>query len=795
MPLEVVKEDADKSESGAKVLREYEALSAAQAISATKDLNLVRDMDPEYASGLWDPETRAFIDALTLKSLFFSEDWVFINVDLIALKIASQWLRVMKAETKDGKVSEVPAEDHPFNKVIEAPNKFQDYFAFMYVAAVDTVLEGNAVIWSGATHDKMMLIPAESVGIDFAPDGSIVRYVSAELSTLDGQMQKVGAAHFPAEEIAHIRRPNPSSLLWGLSPFVPARKSILFNRYSSEYLNNFYLKGATPGLALEMSDAANEQVALRLLRSFEQAYTGRRNQRRTLVLPKGVTAKEVSHTVADQQLVDLVNMNRETILAILKVPPQEVGLSKAGSLGSEEYKTALKNFWASTLRPTQKLIAGALTKHFQPQLGEGFFLDFDNSDVEILQEDKEKKAGLAEKLLKTHTLNEVRADLYQLPPVPGGDVVMGQLTPGGISPFGLSVQNALAKAAEAAKQQQASAVVPETLSLPAAEESRDATQAAREAAADRALKSGDWIKRREAILKEAAESGEEEMVGVLLDLWGDMAAAVLKAVKKSMKKSHAPLIRWNVEPKTFKAEMVEWREKADVPSKTELRRRVRDAMGSFEERYIDETTAVLEAKVELGYDASLVVPFKMPAEDEVAALRDRGASGRLGMLEERSLFTFAKMNETTTEKVIGTVEAGVAKGQTVQEIAAAVAARFSDVESIKTRAMTIARTETLTAVSMGQAAAMKDLAETIPNLKKMWVNAGDARVRGNPGGLYPDSEADHWKLQGEVVDHDAKFSNGLLYPREAGGSANEVINCRCTWVVLPADEMEKFHGG
>lgn len=777
MPLSPVKDDDERHDSSSKTLREYEALSHTLSSLETKDLNLVRDMDPEQTSGIWDAETRAFVDATTLKALFFSEDWVYITVDLVASKLASQWLRVMRRYVKDGEEVAEPAEGHSFTKVIEKPNQFQDYHSFMYVTGVDTVLEGNGIVWSGATKDRMILIPAESIAIDFDKAGAVFSYNVVDTNGgLEGSRSAGYTASFSVKEIAHIRRPNPSSYIWGLSPFIPARKSILFNRYSSEYLNNFYLKGATPGLALEMSDAANEATALRMLRSFEMAYTGRRNQRRTLVMPKGVSVKEVSHTLADQQLKEYINLNRETILGVLKVPKHELSLATAGSLGSEEYKTALKNFWAATLRPLQQLIAGTLTRHFQDVLGEGYYLDFDNSDVDVLQEDQNAKADLASKLLSTHTLNEVRSRVYQLPPVPGGDVVMGQLQPGGVNPFGLSVQNALAKAAE---QRQLGEPVVASSDSPRQHESDDLAQKAREAAAERTL-STDWFQRRERMADDAAESGEKDLSEAIVSIWSDMAEGILKAVRKSVKKSLST--------------------KAELPSKAELRKRLRAAMGAFEERWIDDALKVLESKADIGYDISLIVPFNLPDQDAIQALRERNASKRRAILEERGLFSFAKVNEATTDRIVGLVEAGVTEGKTISQIIDSIATRFSDVPNILERARTIARTETLTALSIGQAAAMADAATVIPGLKKMWINGGDNRVRGNPAGLYPDSKADHWKLQGQVQDHDKPFidpRNGdkLMYPRAPGGKAESVINCRCTWVALPADEMEKINAG
>ena len=42
-----------------------------------------------------------------------------------------------------------------------------------------------------------------------------------------------------------------------------------------------------------------------------------------------------------------------------------------------------------------------------------------------------------------------------------------------------------------------------------------------------------------------------------------------------------------------------------------------------------------------------------------------------------------------------------------------------------------------------------------------------------------DYRRDHRRMDGETVPIDAKFSNGLRFPRDPDGPADEVINCRC----------------
>lgn len=759
-----------------------------------KDFNLVRDMDLDAGHGLWDAETKMFLDAVTLKGLFFSEDWVYICTDLVAKKISTQPLRVMRSLIKDGKYVAEPAVSHPVQKILENPNKWQDYHAFMYVTAVDLCLVGNFITWIGQNKDFLMPIPAESVSLDFDREGRARGYLVTESSSESVGLQRTNVNRFPIEQIAHGRQANPSSMLWGLSSFTPLRKAVLFNRYTSEYLNNFYLKGATPGIALEMSSDANEHVALRLLRSFENAYTGRRNQRRTLVMPKGVTAKPISHSLADQQLKDFINLNRETIINALKIPKHELSLQAAGSLGSEEHKTSLKNFWAATLNPMMKTIAGTLTKHLQDKLGPAHYLEFDVTDVEVLQESLETKAKLAKEMLATKTLNEVRAEVWNLAPLSGGDYLPGT-TPypssggGEVEEPAQPAMGMLTKPEEAqqpqvSEVQNTDAGVAENLSA-VAPETKDIIPKGAAKAANFIKANKDWFEQRERKLAKGTGEAIDKMQGAALALMTAMAPAMVNSVRVGLEELGYSDFQTKAED--------DKKPKADIVSKTEMRRRLQKVNGSFEEKWTENYVKYLEAVVDLGYNAQLSIPFKLPNPAELAALQARGTKRRREILEARGMDTFASMSKTTTEKVLSLVEQGVEEGKSVDQISQDIGSYMrNNAEEIGARAMTIARTETLTASSLGQAAAMQDASKVIPDLKKMWVNAGDDRVRGNPSGLYPKSEADHWELQGEVRSWDDDFSNGLSFPRDPSGDVHEVINCRCTFITLPSDEMDKI---
>lgn len=728
----------------------YQRLAKMICEMESKTFDIVNDF--EKAGGVWSQEEKAFLDMITLKSLFTSEHWVFVVVDLIAMKISNQQLKVYRKSIIDGEEKIEPAPNHPLQKTINEPNPMMSYADMMYNHVVDLTLLGNAVLWKGPLSASLWPIPSESIMLKFDKDQTLIGYDRYSFTGYHEPLQLIKS--FRVEEMIHNKKPNPSNYYWGLSPFIPGRRPILFNRFTGEYLNNYYIKGATPGLSLEMSNEANEKNATRLLRSFEAAYTGRANQRRTLVLPKGVTAKQIAHTLADQQLKDYLVMNKEDILALLKVPKHEVGLQTSGSLGSEEYKTALKNFWASTLIPTQNLIAQGFNRSYKNMLGDMFFCAFDNDNVEILKENEIDKATQAAGLLKTHTLNEVRGKIYKLPPLDGGDELPGA-NAGGYQQFTLS------SPVEAMKS---------------IDEQSQTAEAKQVNSADVVIKKkNDWFTSHKEKIGEAIEKPEIELQKAAVKMFSDQSVAVIKNLDKILKKAK----------KSFKADKEPKNEKF-------LKELIATEVGAYLNDWVDEYKDVAHGVSIAGWFLAEDTPERV--EGLSVELDDKTKKELLKDIERRAENSAIQMNITTVDKIYNVIKQGIDKSDTVQGIADKISSIFGDPDKMMSRAQTIARTESLGALSIGKARQTREAAKVIPDLKKLWISTADIRTRGNPGGLYADSDADHWGLHGQVVDHDKDFQDPrsgerLSFPRDPKGSAGAVINCRCTWITLPAKEM------
>jgi len=713
-----------------------------------KSFDPIRDLSGDSSSG-WDSEVKAFMDSVTLKSLFFSENWVFIVVDVIATKIANQQMKVVQRTVEDGKEIFTPADDHPLNDLMRTPNQYQSYYTWMYNQIVEYILMGNDMVWASKGSGQLMILPTEQVLLKFNNKSELDKYqfiIRSGYSGMDAPV--VSSMEFPAEEIIHVRKPNPNSVYWGLSPFVPGRKGVLFNRYTSDYLNNFYLKNALPGFSLTMEKHANEDVMLRLLRSFEKAYTGRRNQRRTIVIPKGVKGESVEQKIADQSLIELIGLNREDIINLLKVPKHELSLAESGSLGSEEHKVALKNFWSTTLIPTMSAIEESYTTFFAKELGEDHVFKFDIHGVSILKEDEFKQAELADKLLSTHTLNEVRAKVYDMEPVDGGDK-----TPGVTASVSATTQ-----------------VPPPNVEEEEEPEEEETKMVENNTSKDIKSQYIGWIEYSMKEAQDHVEGLELKFVDKILAMFADIAEKTMEVVSKEL------------EDETEEDPV----EKAAKPRDKKAMQRIRSALikahSDMTNEWIDFQVNLLMNTVDQFYDIQLKPVFNEVDHEALEAIRERDNEKRRGILQMRSIDTFENVSKTTTEKVMKIIEKGIAKGLTIDKITPMIAEKLVSVDEDEAlrRARTIARTETLTAVSVGKAAAMRNVKEILPDVKKQWITANDERVR--------DTHVDNEEMG--PLDMEEKFSNGLKFPRDPSGAPEETINCRCDILMLPPEQAK-----
>lgn len=188
--------------------------------------------------------------------------------------------------------------------------------------------------------------------------------------------------------------------------------------------------------------------------------------------------------------------------------------------------------------------------------------------------------------------------------------------------------------------------------------------------------------------------------------------------------------------------------------------------------YINDTTPGIYA-LNHNYESYLIDQ----AEPISWTLYDENTIKRLMYDENHSEFRTVSINPVrdynwNREQIQTAITSGILQGKSMQQMADAFL-------GVMGRNQTAAIRNARTAVTSAQNGGRQDCYEKAQaagiELKKEWIATLDDRTR-----------ASHGDLDGERVEVDEPFSNGLMYPGDPDGAPAEVYNCRCTTrAVLP----------
>ena len=143
-----------------------------------------------------------------------------------------------------------------------------------------------------------------------------------------------------------------------------------------------------------------------------------------------------------------------------------------------------------------------------------------------------------------------------------------------------------------------------------------------------------------------------------------------------------------------------------------------------------------------------------------------------------------RIPEEVYDLIAGAVSQGVNLGEGIPELSRRVDDLLSTTQSERwpNRAVVIARTEAIGAMNAGRAEAFAVIAEQQPDLEfeRMWLATDDRRTRET-----------HDLADGQRVPVGQPFIVGgfpLMFPGDPTGPAQEIIQCRCTSLLVEAGE-------
>jgi HK97 family phage portal protein len=254
---------------------------------------------------------------------------VHASVNVIAKTVASLPLHVYE-RTNGGKQRAV---NHPLYELLHAaPNGWQTSFEFRAQMQWNLCLRGNAfalIVW--ADRDRVLeLLPLH-------PDRMTV-HQNADLSLSYEYLRPNGVpVIFPADEILHVRGLSSDGIL-GRSVISDARDVIGIAQATQEYAGRLFKNDATPGVVIKSPKPLGKEAAMRLRDSWNDAFAGSSNARRTAVLEDGLTVEKLSMTADDAQFLETRKFTRSEVAGLFGVPAHLIGDLERSTFSNIEHQ-------------------------------------------------------------------------------------------------------------------------------------------------------------------------------------------------------------------------------------------------------------------------------------------------------------------------------------------------------------------------------------------------------------------------------------------------------------------------
>lgn len=811
---------------------ESQVKSLQNAMDEDEDLNhSIKNLEEKvYAESESVPVLGSFgvvdeyFDKQMLQRLYCTETWFFVAVNAIATDIASLPIKLEKRKLINQSVSQsdgvtdkirretwIDASGEPEYKILQKPNMMQTPVEFWMLVVIDLLATGDAYIFvdQGEPDDdelednnelRSRLQQAIRRGRT-CPVRGMYRLSASMVQPLVGTVDRrildgyglqtdAGYFKFKTSEVIHIKLPNPSEPFYGLAPIVPVMKKLLLDRYTDEHMLRFYKQGARLGGIIKTQKKLTKEQLIRLERVFESNFTGKRNHHKTLVLPEGMEYQTIEQNPGETALIDFLKANKEPILAAYRVPPIKVGL-----LDGATYSNALiqdSTYWQNTIKPFLAYIEQAINGHgsvLNPL--KEMRMKFDLSGIQSLAEDVKTMAQSAASLKDSGmSVNEIRERIWKLGPVDGGEVIplieMSKPAAPAASPYAMLNAPKTDVKTEVPNVQNDTATLSDVKPTDITFEERvgQIAAVAISAGIDPALAIQEAIKQTllEGFTPTVEVIGSEKK-------WGIFSKADIDAhVKQVSGEEIAPLIE------SYQVVVKEMFGRMEKLFLKELKKK--KSMKAFNYHIKEDDSADIDflddASMEFFIDGEVEIYTKAQWAAMRKGFTTSLSSTSLTFPNERAQKKLEEIATQHLKSITGTAKDRVKniiidayKNQvSVTEVASLIRDEFTTMTASK--ANTIARTETLTAVSMGQRTKVEEFKSQFPDqakqMKKVWISAQDERVRDS-----------HQDLDGVTIGVDETFDNGLLYPRDPKGAASEVINCRCSTIeYLAEDEGEVF---
>ena len=288
-------------------------------------------------------------------------------------------------------------DNSPLANLIEKPANGQTQYEFLENLITHLQIAGNAYVLKERARVgvvSLMLLRPDRMSV--IPGG--------------GYSYEVGGKKYmiPAEDVGHLKFPNPNNDFYGLSPLQVLAKQINLDTDATTFTKAYFNNAGVPSGILKLRrKLSNQDEADRLRSAWHNKFQGNRNWHRIAILDEDATYEKMGGTLGEMEIPALRNLSESRICSALGVPAILVGANIGLQRSTfSNYAEARESFWEETLLPLyrriEQFMVGLLEPEFPRERGQ---LEFDFSEVRALQEDED--AMVNRQLVRAQIANQL----------------------------------------------------------------------------------------------------------------------------------------------------------------------------------------------------------------------------------------------------------------------------------------------------------------------------------------------------------------------------------------------------
>lgn len=642
------------------------------------------------------------------------------------------------------------ADNHPLRVLLDKVNKGQTWAELIYKTMFDLEAAGNAY-WElaggkgGKQPGALFRIRPDIIKAKGDGSGWVVTQNGKPLELDEG-------------EVLHFRYPHPMNDFYGLARGEILERILQVEDGRIDYAKAFFEHGTMLGGLLVpaegMTDTMDMDTVTALYDEYIAQHTGVKNLGKVM-LAGGLQYKETGHTPRDAEYLGMATRDDTEIASVTGVPAAtfDAKLTNRASLDAIR-----SQFWSDTMTGKLSFVSGIITEFLCPRYSESLVASFDLTGVPALQEAHDARVMRVGKVWEAGVASgdELR-EAAGLPALPDGQgqvylrkaneflVRAGEKTPTGQATGG-------AQGAQDASQDAGGANTPATQGKPAEGAGGAAT----------------------------ATPGGTGSIPVAAAVTQFVQAEVVRAAVPFASREHrAFLAEWEdrlgENEALLQERIAEWAR--------DLEKKVLAAVGDRETKATTPSVQVLfdkDAEGEQLWNLIVRTGGEVGAK-EAGELAQELSLSKLAFdtnnpevrkhFREAALFV-KSIPADIHDDLRAILDNSARNGWPISKLTEAIRQRFDMIAT--SQAATIAQTEMVGAMNVTRAASIEDL-----GMGRRWIATLDNKVRDS-----------HAAVHGEVRFGKETFSNGLMYPGQAGAPASERIRCRCALAAVQPQEGE-----